>query len=244
MMKYRVLWVAGWLTFLGATFGADQPQPEDNLPLDKPVVNKPPLSANSVMIKAQIIEAGAKSEPPPRGSGLLHTKDQKRDPNAPKSKQLLITVARICKDDLSDAVVQWRLYATDVETRKMTVAGSGEIPVALTNLASQSVTSDPPVTVKYIPVKIEQSGGNQQAGRIIRASGQRISGWAVQVFQGTTLVGEKYSDSSLKSGVEGKAAPKSTSTTIGIMELPKSTSTSMGIVPADRYKPKAPKNFN
>ena len=251
-MKWWAIWAAAGMTYLAAALGEDIPLPaEIPVPAEKPSPsNKPPPSANSVSITAQIIEAGTKNERPDRWSGLLNVKDQKRrNVGGPKSKQLFITLARMCKDDLGELRVQWRLYASDVQTHKTDIVGSNEVSIALTNLTPQSITTEPPITITYTPGKVEYSnnpGGNNNniaASRVIRASGQRMTGWAVQVFQDTTLVGEKYSDPGLKSGVEKKEPPKSSATTMGIRELPTSTSTTMGIVPKNKNTPIRSGNF-
>ncbi|MCX6997743.1 MAG: hypothetical protein NTV49_11805 [Kiritimatiellaeota bacterium] len=180
-MKAFVWLLTGWLTFLGAAFGADQPQPADNLTLDKPVVNKPPPSINSVAIKGQLVTA----------------KDSK-NPNA-KPKQLIITVNRMCKDDLGDCVAKWNVIGLDVTERKLESIGSGELPVTLTNRLPQCVTSSPPVTISYTPAN------RGQPGKVIHASGYKLSGWSVQVYQGSALVGEKYEPVSLKAEMAKQA---------------------------------------
>ena len=194
------------------------------LALAAPAADPPPPAINAVGIRATIIDARPPGAAPVRVDGFLRSKDPKHsDTGGPRPKQLAIALTRQCKEDLGDLRVQWRLVATDVESHQQTVVGSGEAPLVLTNLMSVCITSDPPVTVTYVPAKMERVdnrnvNNNTTVNRIVRATGQRMSGWSVQVFQGTTLVGEKYSDYSLKALLEKKAPPKSTPTTMGVTD--------------------------
>ena len=241
-MKRQLLGVAAWLALCLAAPGEELTLPDQGgLKLDKPPETKPQYSPTSVDIRAQIIEAPDKNEPVvDRWSGLRNTKDPKRKPSGgPKSKQLAITLTRMCRAELNDVTVKWRLFAIDVESRKTVVAGSGEVPVVLTNMAAQSVTSTPPVTVTYTPPRRDYTP-NQPAGRVTRGTGQRLSGWAVQAFQGDALVGEKYSDTNLKNWSENKETTKALKT----KEVPLSSSTTMGIVPPSKFKPKGSSKDN
>jgi len=187
-----------------------------------PAADPPAPSVNSVGIRAIIIDARPPGAAPTRVDGFLrYSQPRHTETGGPRSKQLAITLNRQCREDLGELRVQWRLVATDAESHKQTVVGSGEVPLVLTNLASVCMTSEPPVTVTYTPPKLERvdnRNSNANVGRLVRATGQRMSGWAVQVFQGTTLVGEKYSDYTLKMLLENRAPPKSTPTSMGVTD--------------------------
>ena len=189
-MKAILLLLAGWLTCMAVAQGADE-----TVPVDKPSPSvKPPLSANSVAIKAQLVE-------------VRHDKDKKPlDPRA-RPKQLVITLTRMSKDDLGDCTVKWSILGTDMADHKLVAVGSGDVPVTLTNRAPQCITSEPPVIVTYTPAK-PGSGGQGKPAKTIPASGQKMRGWCVQVLQGSALVGEQYDSMSTKAEMAKQAAQK------------------------------------
>ena len=180
-MKHLLCCVTG-LAMLSATAPAAEP------PTPPPA---PAPSVNSVrIIKADLVE--------PRQP---YKKDQKPPDPHKKNKQLIITIARVSTSDLGELRVRWSLIGQDVGEHKTIEIGSGDISVALTNMSPVCVTSEPPVSITYTPSKFE-------GGKTTPASGNRLSGWSVQVYQGAALVGEKFSPSSLKSDLQKASVPK------------------------------------
>jgi hypothetical protein len=84
-------------------------------------------------------------------------------------------------------VVQWKIHGKNLATGKLEAIGHGEFPLKLTPDGIQTAASAK-VTSIHTPDHI-LSHGKDRAGGKIAASGIKYAGYAIQVMDGTTVVG-------------------------------------------------------
>lgn len=127
--------------------------------------------------------------------------------NAEEQKRFLeITLTNRTREELTGLVVKWAVFANDLEANETVKAGSGQVKSSVYFQRPEVVQSQT-VTMKYTPRHAERSssgkgrsGSNRKATyKTVEAKGTRYKGWGVQVFQGSTMIGEAYSTPELKS---------------------------------------------
>lgn len=91
-------------------------------------------------------------------------------------------------------VMKWTAYGRDVQSNDVRVIDSGEIPVSLSSSGTQT-TESKQISTTYTPDHSVVTSSGRGRGRSPRAkrvegSGVKYLGYAIQVMDGTRLVGE------------------------------------------------------
>ncbi len=122
-----------------------------------------------------------------------------------ESKTLEIKVTNTMREELKDLKVKWTLFGDDLKDNSTAITESGDESASLAPNTSQTVKSKT-ATYKGERAHSETSGGGgkgkKATAKRVPASGTRYAGWAVQVMQGNTLVGEAYSRPELKASLK------------------------------------------
>lgn len=94
--------------------------------------------------------------------------------------------------------LEWVLYADDLDADKVVEQAKGTEIVELA--AGKTATVKTKETVfEYVRQHSERQGSGRKARfKLLKASGHRYHGWAVRAFSADTLVGEAFSDGSLR----------------------------------------------
>lgn len=113
-----------------------------------------------------------------------------------QDKQLTIKLDNTSREKLDDLSVKFSFYGKNLVSKSSGPLNQGEIKASIpaggtTTVQSEHATST--YTERYM-----------SKGKAVDASGEKLSGFSVQVFKGSELVGEYYSSQDLKQ----KAAEK------------------------------------
>ena len=136
-----------------------------------------------------------------------------------RQEYLDITLQNVTSQAFSGLTLRYAIFADDVATDAVSVAGRGEQPVDLKPLSPWKFET-PPVTVTRTDIaKRRTSSQNTSSGTAkpktpAGPTGKKLGGYGVQVMQGSTVLAEYFSDPALKSKMDmvpagkAKAAPK------------------------------------
>ena len=119
------------------------------------------------------------------------------------TRHLEIKVTNRTSENLSDLVVKWVIFARDLGSDATKQAGSGEVKSSLAPMRAEKIEGQS-VTMTHTEGHAEKGKGGSQGNKSkggskqVKASGERLSGWGVQVLQDGKLVGEAYSRFELK----------------------------------------------
>lgn len=139
-----------------------------------------------------------------RGGGSKGTTTQVRT--------LVVTLNNISKVQMDNLAVKYTFFTRDAKGGNLSVYKEGEAQVSLKPIGRQVLTTDEVTstyTVQHSEVTHRQMRGangqqiNVPEVRNIEASGQKIVAHAVRVFDGEKVVGEYYSEQSLKQKMAG-----------------------------------------
>ncbi len=134
-----------------------------------------------------------------RGDGGVATKG-KTDTD---TRFLEIKISNRTSENLSDLVVKWVIFAKDIANDATKQAGSGEVKSSLAAMRAEKIEGQS-VSMSHTDSHAEKGKGSGQGNKgkggskKVKASGERFSGWGVQVLQDGKLVGEAYSRFELK----------------------------------------------
>jgi hypothetical protein len=143
-------------------------------------------------------------------------KTQSDGPKTTQSRSLKVLLANSSKQDYSALNVKYFLFARDVESKNLVLLEKGERPADLKGMNTATVET-PEVNAQFTDEHSTggrkfgtqaSSGGssNFAKGKKVEAAGQKIVGYAVQVFdKAGKLMGEAYEPLSMKEQVS-KAA--------------------------------------
>lgn len=130
-----------------------------------------------------------------------------------QEKSLKVFLTNGSDRDFEGLRVKYFFFARDLKGGDLTLYERGERSANVAAHATMMIET-PAATTRYTEEhaqgnpfggkgKRSGGGGKAQKTKVIEASGQRIVGHAVQVFTGGKLVGEVYSEPSLKAKIGG-----------------------------------------
>ena len=134
--------------------------------------------------------------------------------NIAQHRSLTIKLTNISSEPMSSVVVKYFFIGHDMKDHKMKVLQHGERKASLGPRKTETVESEDAVNT-YTEAHSEvskskgKSGGKSKGkpkASKVAASGQKVVGYAVQVFNGTKLEAEEYTAESFKQ-VVGASAP-------------------------------------
>jgi hypothetical protein len=145
-------------------------------------------------------------------------KSQTDGPKTTQTKELKVLLGNSTKQEYSGLKVKYLLFARDVLSKDISLLEQGERPADLKGM-NTAVVETPEVTATFTDEHSSggRKGGNQvganSKSKKVEASGQKMVGYAVQVFDAAgKLIGEAYGPLSMKEQVtkvgSTKAGPK------------------------------------
>lgn len=115
-------------------------------------------------------------------------------------KQLLISLQS--SRPIGSATVRYFLFVKDLKSRRTLMGSKGEQQVTLSFGAPTQVKSEP-LTATYTE---EHTTGSRRSRKTTPASGQKYTGYGVQVVVDGQVVAEQFSQAALKSQIDGAPA--------------------------------------
>lgn len=136
-------------------------------------------------------------------------------------RSLLIKLENHSKDTFDNLIVKYWFFGRDAKSHDVKPVQAGQRKSFLGPNSRETVDSET-VSIQYTPEHSEMAKGNSGKGksgkgrkgrgttsRKVPASGTKLTGYAVQVFHGGSIVAEDYSEDSYKAKV-GTAPPSLT----------------------------------
>ena len=127
-------------------------------------------------------------------------------------RSLAIKLENHSKETFNDLIVKYWFFGHDAKAHDAKPVQAGQRKSALGPNARETVESET-VSIPYAPEHLEKAKGRSGRGKSgagtakkVPASGTKLTGYAVQVFNGSTIVAEEYSEESYKAKI-GTAPP-------------------------------------
>ncbi|WP_395749754.1 hypothetical protein [Prosthecobacter sp.] len=142
------------------------------------------------------------------GSVMLTVKADSENKTADKKKAevtratwLNVRLTNTTNTKLEGVTLKWTLYAANLRrgSDDIVVEKSGEMKVSVDANGRYADVATPKVAFVYTPMHTESSGsGRRMRSKTVEESGHRYHGFHVQVINGDTVLGEVFSNESLK----------------------------------------------
>ncbi|WP_395735523.1 hypothetical protein [Prosthecobacter sp.] len=142
------------------------------------------------------------------GSVMLTVKADSENKTADKKKAevtratwLNVRMTNTSATKLEGVTLKWTLYAANLRrgSDDIVVEKSGEMKVSIDANGRYADVATPKVAFVYTPMHTESSGsGRRMRSKTVEESGHRYHGYHVQVVNGDAVLGEAFSNESLK----------------------------------------------
>ena len=121
-----------------------------------------------------------------------------------QTRQLSVTLDNRDKEQVKDLSVKWAIYAHKMQNHQLVTVKQGTVKTKIEALEAKTVKSDR-VTIKGTPKHSVTSrktvrGKVQANTKHFPATGEEYYGYSVEVYAGSTLIDEVYSQPSLQRG--------------------------------------------
>lgn len=121
-----------------------------------------------------------------------------------QTRQLSVTLDNRDKGQAKDVSVKWAIYARKMQDHQLVTVKQGTVKTQLEALEAKAVKSDRVIikgTPKYSVTTRKTVRGKVQANtKHFPASGEEYYGYSVEVYAGSTLIDEEFSQPSLQRG--------------------------------------------
>lgn len=112
-------------------------------------------------------------------------------------KNLVAVLTGPVDRDIGQLTIKTIFYADDLDANKLVVEKEMLSQVSL--LRGRARVEVPSVIFRFTPTHGEITGsGRRSIAKRIESSGRRYHGWGIQVYKGDDIIGEAYSNPSLK----------------------------------------------